>query len=159
MSQLHVSETSTGSFPPTEVLPRGAPTPVAAGWSSGNCSASSEGRGPLPVGSHKKSTEAQVMPQATLSAVGSGENRWMCGPRTDVGAQRRRGGKGWPQSTWLAVPPTTSLHRVLAFPSASLSAQHVPMSVSCVCLRMESLLLRSGWAGDCLTMLPRLAGN
>lgn len=139
MSQLHVcisprrapSKTSSGSFSPTEALPQETPTPAAAGWTSGSCSTSSEGRGPLPVGSHKKSTEVQVMPQASLCLPWALGRTDRCVVQRQAWTHRRREGKcSGPQTGWLAVPPTTSLHQARVFPS---------MPLACVCLRMESL--------------------
>lgn len=71
----HDPQPSTQKLPPDPTLrglpPRGFPPPQAlspepstptppgvAGWTSDSCSASSEGRGPLPVGGHKVRAEA-----------------------------------------------------------------------------------------------------
>lgn len=56
------------AFPPCMDTVSGAPTytPVAAGWTSDSCSASSEGGELLPVGGHKVTTEAWTLPHTPL---------------------------------------------------------------------------------------------
>lgn len=129
MSQLNVcisprrapSETSSGSFPPTEALTQETPTPAAAGWTSGSCSTSSEGRGPLPVGSHKKNTEVQVMPQASLCLLWALGRTDRCVVQRQMWTHRRREkGRFWAPDQLVSC---ASHH--LPSPGPSLS-QHAP---------------------------------